>query len=189
MPPNQDHNVVSALALINRCVHSLVPDVVLSLACKYGIHAFWEAHLLVVAQTKAHCRSTVSASAAPRASSLPSPQHDLRVLRPSPTLAHRLLATAFSTPPPLSRMKPPLTSRMKPQAARRGIMPPHSLSRPSAQRGRTGTRPPPSSAWGAAVWLSRPPEEVPTTGEHGATARVSLKVHTPPTKPRCPHPP
>jgi hypothetical protein len=37
-------------------------------------------------------------------------------------------------------------------------MPPHSLSlsRPSAQRGRTGTRPPPSSAWGAAVWLLRP---------------------------------
>jgi hypothetical protein len=122
-------------------VHSLVPDVVLSLACKYEIHAFWEAHLLVVAQTKAHCRSTVSASAAPRASSLPSPQHDLRVLRPSPTLAHRLLATAFSTPPPLSRMKPPLTSRMKPQAARRGIMPPHSLSldrrRKEAARGPT----------------------------------------------------
>jgi hypothetical protein len=92
LAPNQATHVLSALALINRCVHSLVPNVVLCLACKYGIHASWEAHLLVVAQTKAHCRSTVvSALAPPRpAPSLPSQQHDL-------------LATAFSTPLPPSR--------------------------------------------------------------------------------------
>jgi hypothetical protein len=36
------------------CVHSWVADVVLNLACKYEAHASWEAHLLVMAQTKAH---------------------------------------------------------------------------------------------------------------------------------------
>jgi hypothetical protein len=87
---------VCALELINRCVHSLVADVVLILACQYEVHAFWEAHLLVVAQTKAHCRRNRPRSAPqrtppPRAPSLLSTQHDLllqlsryRVLHPSP---------------------------------------------------------------------------------------------------------
>jgi hypothetical protein len=40
-----------ALDLINRCVHSLVNNTVLFLACQYKLHASWEAHLLV-AQTR-----------------------------------------------------------------------------------------------------------------------------------------
>jgi hypothetical protein len=103
-----------------------------------------------------------SDSVAPHAPSLPSPQHDLRVLHPSPTLARRLLATAFSAPPPLSRMKPPLTSRMKPQAARRGIMPPHSLSldrrRKEAARGPTLLdQVPGARRWGCRGHLRRCP--------------------------------
>jgi hypothetical protein len=85
--------VVSALELINRCVHSLVPDVVLSLACKYELHTSWETHLLVVTQTKAHCRSNRRgqrlSSPTPRvvspvATARP-PRY--RILRPSLTLA------------------------------------------------------------------------------------------------------
>jgi hypothetical protein len=109
-------------------VHSLVPDVVLSLACKYGIHASGRPICLLWPKPK----PTVEARLAPQLPPLRAvapvatarPPHSL----PLPTLACRLVATAFSAPPTLSRMKPPLTSRMKPQAARRGIMPPHSLS-------------------------------------------------------------
>jgi hypothetical protein len=49
--PTKTTHVVCALDLINRCVHSLVNNVVLFLACQYELHASWEAHLLV-AQTR-----------------------------------------------------------------------------------------------------------------------------------------
>jgi hypothetical protein len=48
--PIKTTHVACSLDLINRCVHSLVNNVVLFLACQYELHASWEAHLLV-AQT------------------------------------------------------------------------------------------------------------------------------------------
>ena len=47
-------------------------DVVLSLACKYEAHASWEAHLLVMAQTKAQYHSNRSLPGQ-RLSGLPPP--------------------------------------------------------------------------------------------------------------------
>jgi hypothetical protein len=41
------HVLWCALDLINKCVHSLVNNVVLFLDCQHGLHFFWEAHLLV----------------------------------------------------------------------------------------------------------------------------------------------
>jgi hypothetical protein len=49
--PTKTTHVVCTLDLINRCVRSLVNNVVLFLACQYEVHASWEAHLFVVAQT------------------------------------------------------------------------------------------------------------------------------------------
>jgi hypothetical protein len=45
--PIKTTHVACTLDLINRCVHSLVNNVVLFLACQYELHASWEAHLLV----------------------------------------------------------------------------------------------------------------------------------------------
>jgi hypothetical protein len=43
------------------CLHNSVVDVVLSLACKYKVHASSKAHLLVAAHTKSSCTTSFPA--------------------------------------------------------------------------------------------------------------------------------
>jgi hypothetical protein len=123
--------VVSALELINRCVHSLVPDVVLSLACIYELHTSWEAHLLVVAQTKAHYRSNRCGQ---------------RLSSPTPA---RRLSHRHSTTSSLPHSPPLNHPRARVAVARTG-----SSSRPLLSSVRGGSVPPSLVCGGGAPSLS-----------------------------------
>jgi hypothetical protein len=72
------HVLWCALDLINKCVHSLVNNVVLFLDCQHGLHFSWEAHLLVAQR-----------SPPPRAVFLHRPTPRAVLLRSTLTRRHR----------------------------------------------------------------------------------------------------
>jgi hypothetical protein len=101
--PTKTTHVVCTLDLINRCVRSLVNNVVLFLACQYEVHASWEAHLFVVAQTSP--QSTQLPWALKLISGLPHPRAPSRLHRPTPVRRHHRPIPArhdlhSPTPPP-----------------------------------------------------------------------------------------